>query len=101
MPTGQPSDQLPVSEPLRPDRKRRASEEGTVSTLAARARVPREFVQRLYDEEVAELESTSTVKNFISLIAGKRVRRRLLKQSRHTSQSVPDQLEVPGSRALR
>jgi hypothetical protein len=56
-----------------------------VSALAAKARVPREFVQRLYDEEMAELESTSTVKTFINVIAGNRVRQRLVKSSRNTS----------------
>lgn len=61
-----------------------------MSALAAKARVPREFVQRLYDEEMAELESTSTVKTFINVIAGNRVRQRLVKSSRHTSQSVAD-----------
>ena len=50
---------LPVPEPQRPNRKRRASDEATVSALAAKARVPREYVQRLYDEEMTELESTS------------------------------------------
>ena len=66
-----------------------------MSALAAKARVPREFVQRLYDEEMAELESTSTVKTFINLIAGNRVRQRLVKSSsRHTSQSVADRAKL-------
>jgi len=68
-----------VSETQRPNRKNRSSDEAAVSALAAKARVPREFVQRLYDEEIAELESTSTVKTFIDVIAGSRVRQRLAK----------------------
>ncbi len=85
MVTGYQSDQLLMPEPLRPSRIRKASDEAAVSALAAKARVPREFVQRLYDEEMAELESTATVKHFLGVIAGNRVRQRLVKQSRHTS----------------
>ena len=76
-----------MNEPPKPDRIRKA-DDATVSALAAKARVPREFVQRLYDEEMAELESTSTVKKFINVIAGNRVRRRLVKQSPQTGQSA-------------
>jgi hypothetical protein len=65
-----------------------------VSALAAKARVPREFVQRLYDEEMAELESTSTVKTFINVIAENRVRQRLVRSSPHTSQSVADHAKL-------
>jgi hypothetical protein len=87
-----------MNEPLKPDRKRKASDEATVSALAAKARVPREFVQRLYDEEKAKLESTATVKKFINVLAGKRVRRQLVKQSRQTSQSAAVQ-PPPSSRS--
>jgi hypothetical protein len=79
MPTGLRSNRLPVSETPRSIRKRTASGEATVSALAAKARVPREFVERLYDDEMAQLESTSTVKNFINVIAANRVRQRLAK----------------------
>jgi Protein of unknown function (DUF3562) len=85
-----------VSEATRPTRKRKASDEATVSALALKACVPREFVQHLYDEEMAELESTSTVKNFINVIAGNRVRQRLAKHSTHTSQSVANHPEAAG-----
>ena len=55
-----------------------------MSELAAKTRAPRELVQRMYDEEMAELESSSTVKTFIEVIAGNRVRQRLGNQSKHT-----------------
>jgi predicted nucleic acid-binding protein len=82
---------------MRPTRKRKASDEATVSALAMKARVPREFVQHLYDEEMAELESASIVKNFINVIASNRVRQRLVKHSSHTSQSIANHRESEGT----
>jgi len=42
-------------------------------------------VKRIYDEEIAALHAKSTVKNFIDVIAGRRVRQRLaaLKKGAH------------------
>ena len=88
-----------MSESTNPTRKRNDSDDAAVSALATKARVPREFVQHLYDAEMADLESTSTVKNFINVIAGNRVRQRLVQQSRHTSQSVADHPEAGGPQA--
>jgi hypothetical protein len=82
---------------VQPTRKRKGSDEATVSALAVKARVPREFVQHLYDEEMAELESTSSVKNFINLIAGNRVRQRLAQRSSRTSQSASSHPEAAGT----
>jgi len=89
-----------VSESTSPTRKRNDSDDAAVSALATKARVPREFVQHLYDAEMADLESTSTVKNFINVIAGNRVRQRLVQQSRHTRQDGADHPEVAGSASV-
>ena len=53
-------------------------DEATVAALAQKTRTSIEVVKRLYDEEIAELQSKSTVKNFIGVIAGRRVRQRLM-----------------------
>jgi Protein of unknown function (DUF3562) len=67
-----------VSEP--PESRRRHSEldEATVAALASRTRTSVEVVKHLYDEEIAELQSTSVVKNFIDVIARRRVKQRLM-----------------------
>lgn len=90
-----------MPESTRTTRKRKASEEATVSALAAKARVPRELVQHLYDEEIADLQSTSTVKKFIDVIAGNRVKQRLVKQSRHATQSSAERADVAVPQATR
>lgn len=89
---------IPVPEPTRPPLKRKDSDEATVSALATKARVSRESVQDMYDEELADLESTATVKNFINVIAGNRVRQRLGRQSRQKSQNAADHADgIPHS----
>jgi hypothetical protein len=90
-----------VPESTRTTRKRKASEEATVSALATKARVPRELVQHLYDEEIADLQSTSNVKKFIDVIAGNRVKQRLVKQSRHATQSSAERADVAVPQATR
>jgi hypothetical protein len=67
-----------VSEPAQSKRKYTELDETTVTALARKTRAPVEVVKRLYTEELAELQSKSTVKNFISVIAGRRVKERLM-----------------------
>ena len=40
---------------------------------------PMELVEDLYDQELAKLQATSSVKRFIEVIAGRRVKQRLLR----------------------
>jgi tRNA U54 and U55 pseudouridine synthase Pus10 len=51
--------------------------QATMDALARKTHAPVEVVRRLYDEELAELQSNSKVKNFIEVIAGRRVKERL------------------------
>jgi hypothetical protein len=53
------------------------SEESTITALAKEAHTPQDVVQHFYDQEVASLEAEATVKSFIGIIAGRRVRQRL------------------------
>jgi Protein of unknown function (DUF3562) len=53
------------------------ADEVTISTLARQTDTNRELVRHLYDEEIAALRERATVKNFISVIAGRRVKQRL------------------------
>jgi hypothetical protein len=50
---------------------------GTITALAQETATDPAVVQRLYEEEVAGLEAKSSIKNFISVIAARRVRERL------------------------
>jgi len=52
-------------------------DEASVAALAHKTRTPIDVVRHIYDEELAELDSKSTVKNFIEVIAGRRVKERL------------------------
>jgi hypothetical protein len=53
------------------------SEESTITALAKDAHMSQDVVQHFYDQEVASLDAEATVKNFIGIIASRRVRRRL------------------------
>jgi Protein of unknown function (DUF3562) len=53
-------------------------DEPSVDALARKTHAPVEVVRRLYDEELAELQSNSKVKSFIEVIAGRRVKERLI-----------------------
>jgi hypothetical protein len=53
-------------------------DEATFAALSQKTRTPIEVVKHLYDEETSELQSKSTVKNFIGVIADRRVRQRLM-----------------------
>ena len=54
-------------------------DESAIASLARKTSTPIEVVRHLYDEERAELQGTSSVKNFIDVIAGRRVRERLMR----------------------
>ena len=68
-------------------------DESTVAALAQKTHTPIEVVKHLYDEELADLESKSTVKSFIDVIAGRRVKERLRKSpSRRAKHTDPGTL---------
>ena len=52
-------------------------DETTIATLAQETATDPAVVQCLYQEEVAVLEAESSIKNFIGVIAARRVRDRL------------------------
>jgi len=56
-------------------------DEATIAALAEETDTDRSIVKYLYAEELAILESQASVKNFIGIIAARRVRQRL--ESRH------------------
>lgn len=58
-------------------RRYRESDEACVAALARKTHTPIEDVRHLYDEELANLQAKSAVKNFIEVIAARRVRQRL------------------------
>lgn len=49
-----------------------------MATLAKQTQTPAHVVKRLYEQELAALHANATVKNFIPVIAGRRVKRHLL-----------------------
>ena len=53
--------------------------DGTLRALAVQTNRPIELVEDLYDQELANLQATSSVKRFIEVIAGRRVKQRLLR----------------------
>jgi hypothetical protein len=55
----------------------RRREAGTIAALADETRTDEAVVQDLYEEELAALDAQSSVKNFIGIIAARRVRERL------------------------
>ena len=57
------------------------SEDSVIASLARATHTSHEVVKNLYDEEVAKLHAHSTVKNFIGVIAGRRVKQRLTRRA--------------------
>jgi len=53
--------------------------DGTLRALAMQTNCAIELVEDLYDQELAKLQATSSVKRFIEVIAGRRVKQRLLR----------------------
>jgi Protein of unknown function (DUF3562) len=51
--------------------------EAVIAELARHTNTAPEVVKNLYESEVADLQASASVPNFIGLIASKRVRRRL------------------------
>jgi hypothetical protein len=68
---------IAVSDALPSTRPRAQGDEATIATLALQTDSNRELVRHLYDEEIAALREKATVKNFIGVIAGRRVKQRL------------------------
>lgn len=66
-----------------------ASHEATVASLAAQAQTAPHVVNRLYDQEMSAMQAEAKAKNFISIIAGRRVKDRL-------SALKPKNRETPG-----
>ena len=60
--------------------QRRATEDATIAALAKQTHTSPDVVQHLFNEELAALTATATVKNFIGVIAGRRVKQRLMKR---------------------
>jgi hypothetical protein len=58
-------------------------DEATIAALAEKTDTDRSIVKYLYAEELATLESQANVKNFIGIIAARRVRQRLESQHEH------------------
>jgi len=61
---------------------------GTIAALADETHTDEAVVQGLYEEELAALDAKSSVKNFIGVIAARRVRERLT-AARSPSPSPP------------
>jgi uncharacterized protein DUF3562 len=53
-------------------------DEAHIVALAKLTRTTPEVVRNLYAAEITQLESTATVKNYIGVIAGRRVKQRLM-----------------------
>jgi hypothetical protein len=75
-------------------------DEATIAALAEETRTDQAVVQSLYEEEFAVLEAQSSVKNFIGVIAARRVRERLA-VPRSPSHPVDARAGRPDARAER
>ena len=58
-------------------------DEATILTLAQETDTDEAVVKCLYDEELAILQAKASVKNFIGVIAARRVRQRLAAARKH------------------
>jgi hypothetical protein len=58
-------------------RGNRRRDAGTIAALAEKTHTDEAVVQCLYEEELTALDAKSSVKNFIGVIAARRVRERL------------------------
>jgi hypothetical protein len=57
------------------------SDESAIASLAKATHTSHEVVKSLYYEEMAKLHAKATVKNFIGVIAGRRVKQRLTQRT--------------------
>jgi hypothetical protein len=71
-----------VNNPAPSARNKRDLHESAIEALARETNTAIAVVKRLYELEITELKSNSTVKEFIGVIASRRVRQRLL-SARH------------------
>ena len=53
------------------------SDDATIAALAKQTHTAHDVVKRLYEEEIAALHDKATVKKFVHVIAGRRVKQRL------------------------
>lgn len=77
-----------MSEPAQSTREHSGMDEVAAAALVRKTRAPIELIKRLYDEEIAELQSKSSVKHFIKVIAGRRVRQRLAAAERDLNKTL-------------
>ena len=63
------------------------NDESTIATLAQQTDTDQAAVKYLYDEEIAMLQGTASVKNFIGIIAARRVRQRLTAAAQQRSRA--------------
>lgn len=61
----------------------RSADEATIAALARDTNTDREVVKYFYDEELALLHAHASIKNFIGIIAARRVRERLVTADTH------------------
>ena len=64
--------------PAHAGRKTARADESTIAALAKETHTSHEVVKHIYDEEMAALHANASVKNFIDVIARRRVKQRLL-----------------------
>jgi Protein of unknown function (DUF3562) len=58
------------------------ADESVIASLAKATHTAHDVVKDLYYEEMAKLNAKATVKNFIGVIAGRRVKQRLAQRRR-------------------
>ena len=61
-----------------------SGDEATIAALAEETHTDQALVHSLYEEEFAALDAESSVKNFIGVIAARRVKKRLTAPHDHT-----------------
>jgi len=69
------------------------NDDSTITTLAHETDTEHAAVKYLYDEEIAALQGTASVKNFIGIIAARRVKQRLA-----AAKQTQDSAAAPGER---
>jgi hypothetical protein len=65
-----------------PQPRKPLADETTIATLARQTHTSQDVVKHLFYEELAALHASASVKNFIGVIAGRRVKQRLLRQNK-------------------
>ena len=57
--------------------RKAGSSDATLRALATQTQTDLDVVRDLYDQEIADLQSTASIKSFIPVIASRRVKQRL------------------------